>query len=148
MKFEKDTSGIKRYLALDFHKEYALVEEGIRANPQWRAEYDALCKRKHPNQAIVAIARRLLVTPWYLLSNQEAYNRSSEEDLAYKMLVLAWDLDENVRMSLTYKQFAKYGLLRLGKGEHLTRIVKGGKPRRIASKEEVLALKPDLCQKQ
>ena len=40
--------------------------------------------------------------------------------------------------------FAKYGLLRLGKGEDLTRIVRGGSPRRLASKEEVLALKPEL----
>ncbi len=29
-------------------------------------------------------------------------------------------------------------------GEHLTRIVRGGLPRRIAPKEEVLALKPNL----
>jgi hypothetical protein len=28
--------------------------------------------------------------------------------------------------------------------EHLTRIVKGGLPRRIAPKEEVLALRPEL----
>ena len=34
--------------------------------------------------------------------------------------------------------------MRLGKGEHMTRIMKGGLPRRIASKEEVLAMKPDL----
>jgi len=118
--------------------------QGIRANPQWRAEYDALCKRKHPNQAIVAIARKLLVTLWYLLSKKEAYKRSSEEDLAYKMLTWSWHIDKTALNGMTRQQFAKYGLMQLGKGENLTRIVKGGLPRRIASQEEVLALKPEL----
>jgi transposase len=130
---------------------WALVEaawQGIRANPRWRAEYDALCKRKHPNQAIVAIARKLLVTLWYLLNNREAYNRSSDEDLAYKMLTWSWHIDKTALNGMTRPQFAKYGLLRLGKGEDLTRIVKGGLPRRIAPKEEVLALKPELNLKQ
>jgi transposase len=130
---------------------WALVEaawQGIRANPRWRAEYDALCKRKHPNQAIVAIARKLLVTLWYLLNNQVAYNRSSDEDLAYKMLTWSWHIDKTALNGMTRQQFAKYGLLRLGKGENLTRIVKGGLPRRIASKEDVQALKPDLILKQ
>jgi transposase len=129
---------------------WALVEaawQGIRANPRWRAEYDALCKRKHPNQAIVAIARKLLVTLWYLLNNQEAYNRSSDEDLAYKMLTWSWHIDKTALNGMTRQQFAKYGLLRLGTGTDLTRIVRGGLPRRIAPKEEVLALKPALILK-
>jgi transposase len=130
---------------------WALVEaawQGVRANPHWRADYDRLCKRKHPNQAIVAIARKLLVTMWYLLNKNEAYNRSSEEDLAYKMLTWSWHIDRTALNGMTHQQFAKYGLLQLGKGEHLRRIVKGGLPRRIASTEEVLALKPDLILKQ
>jgi hypothetical protein len=34
MKFEKDTSGIKRYIAFDIHKEYALVG-GQNARQEW-----------------------------------------------------------------------------------------------------------------
>ena len=34
MKFEKDTSGIKRYIAFDIHKEYALVG-GQNAQQEW-----------------------------------------------------------------------------------------------------------------
>lgn len=126
---------------------WALVEaswQAVRSNPRWRAQYDELCKRKHPNQAIVAIARKLLVTLWYLLNNQTTYKHSSDEDLAYKMLTWAWHMDKSALNGMTNQQFAKYGLIQLGRGEDLTRIVKGGLPRRIASKEEVLALKPDL----
>jgi len=130
---------------------WALVEaawQAIRSNPSLRADYDQLCKRKLPNQAIVAIARKLLVTLWFLLSKQEAYDHFTDEDLAYKMLTWAWHIDKSAHNGLTNQQFAKYGLLQLGRGEHLTRIVKGGRPRRIAPTEEVLALKPELSLKQ
>ena len=124
---------------------WALVEaawQAIRSNPRLRAQYDELCKRKHPNQAIVAIARKLLVTLWYLLSKQESYTPSTDEDLAYKMLTWAWHMDKSALRGMTNQQFAKYGLLQLGRGKDLTRIVKGGRPRRIAPTEEVLALMP------
>jgi len=130
---------------------WALVEaswQAVRSNPRWRAEYDALCKRKHQNQAIVAIAHKLLVTIWYLLNRKEVNKQSSEEDLAYKMLTWAWHMDKSALNGMNNQQFAKYGLLRLGKGAELTRVVRGGVPRRIASKEEVLALKPELHLKQ
>jgi transposase len=130
---------------------WALVEaswQAIRSNSRLRAQYDELCKRKHPNQAIVAIARKLLVTLWYLLSRQEAYDHFTDEDLAYKMLTWAWHMDKSAKRGMTNQQFAKYGLLQLGRGEHLTRIAKGGQTRRIASKEEVLTLMPDLSSKQ
>jgi hypothetical protein len=122
--------------------------QAIRSNPKLRAEYDQLCKCKDPNQAIVAIARKRLVTLWYLLSRQEASDHFTDEDLAYKMLTWAWPMDKNAQRGMTNQQFAKYRLLRLGRGQDLTRIVKGGQPRRIASKEEVLALKPELSLKQ
>jgi len=64
------------------------------------------------------------------------------------MLTWAWHIDKTALHSMTNQQFAKYGLLRLGRGADLMRIVKGGLPRRIASKEEVLALKPGLCLRQ
>jgi transposase len=129
---------------------WALVEaawQAIRSNPKLRAEYDQLCKRKLPNQAIVAIARKLLVTLWYVLSRQESYDHFTDEDLAYKMLTWAWHIDKSAKRGMTNQQFAKYGLLQLGRGENLTRIVKGSSPRRIAPKEEVLALKPELSLK-
>jgi transposase len=130
---------------------WALVEaawQAIRSNPRLRAQYDELCKRKHPNQAIVAIARKLLVILWCLLNRQESYNPATDEDLAYKMLTWAWHMDKSAKRGLTNQQFAKYGLLQLGRGEQLTRIVKGGQPRRIAAKEEVLALMPELSSKE
>jgi hypothetical protein len=99
---------------------------------------------RRPNQAIVVIARKLLVAVWQVLTKEETDVHASEEDLAYKMLVLAWGLDEDVRMGLTYKQFAKYALMKLGIETDITRFVRKNVPRRVAPREEVLARMEEL----
>jgi hypothetical protein len=64
------------------------------------------------------------------------------------MLTRAWHMDKRALNGMTNQQFVKYGLTQVGRSVDLTWIVKGGLPRRIASKEEVLALKPELHLKQ
>jgi transposase len=127
---------------------WALVEaawRAIRISPYWKEQYEKYLRRmRKPNQAIVVIARKLLVVVWHVLTKQETDEHVSEEDLAYKMLVLAWDLDENVRMGLNYKQFAKYALMKLGVETDITRFVRKNVPRRLAPREEVLRRMAEL----
>ena len=127
---------------------WAMVEAAwgaVRSDPYWKAQFQALKKRgKHANQAVVAIARKMLVAIWHVLSKREPRRHSTDEDLAYKMLIWSQRMDEDARQGLSRQQFIKYGLLRLGAGQDLTRIVRNGYPRRIATSEEVLALKPEL----
>ena len=85
-----------------------------------------LCRSKHPNQAAAAITRKLLVTLWYVLSGEQAYKHSNEEELAYKMLSWAWHIDKEALNGMSRQQFTKYGLIRLGKEEQLIRIVRSG----------------------
>jgi len=99
----------------------------------------------HPNQAITAVARHLLVIVWHLLSKQEPYRQVTEERIAYKFLTWSWQLNEQQRAGMSRPQFVRYHLLRLGIGADLNRIVLNPKyPHRIAPIEEVLALKPEL----
>jgi len=127
---------------------WALVEaawQAIRISPYWKEQYEKYLRRmRRPNQAIVVIARKLLVAVWHVLTKEETDLHASEEDLAYKMLVLSWDLDENVRMGLSYKQFAKYALMRLGVETDITRFVRKNVPRRVASNAETLARMEEL----
>lgn len=127
---------------------WALVEaawQAIRISPYWKEQYEKHLRRMRlPNQAIVVIARKLLVAVWQVLTKEETDVHASEEDLAYKMLVLSWDLDERVRMGLSYKQFAKYALMKLGIETDITRFVRKNVPRRVASREEVLARMEEL----
>ena len=127
---------------------WALVEaawRAVRMSPYWKEQYEKYLKRmRRPNQAIVVVARKLLVAVWHVLTKEETDVRASEEELAYKMLVLSWDLDESVRQGLTYKQFAKYALMKLGVANDITRFVRKNMPRRIASREEVLVRLAEL----
>ena len=127
---------------------WAMVEaawRAVRMSPFWKAEFEKHLKRlRKPNQAIVVIARKLLIAIWHVLSKEETDLHASEEDLAYKMLLLSWSLSEEVRMGLTYKQFAKYALMKLGVETDITRFVRKDVPRRLAPREEVLARMTEL----
>ena len=141
---------IEKHITKEGRKElrWALVEaawRAIRISPYWKEQYEKYLKRmRKPQQAIVVIARKLLVAVWHVLSKEETDVHANEEDLAYKMLVLSWDLDENVRMGLTYKQFAKYALMKLGVKTDITRFVRKNVPRRVAPRDEVLARMEEL----
>ena len=141
------------------HQEKAITKQGrkelrwvlvqaawaaVRSDPYWKAQYKRLTKVKHPNKAIVAIARRLLVSAWHILTKREPYRRSDEATIAYKMMIWSQRMDEKALRGLSRQQFIKYGLLRLGVGQDLTRIERQGVPRRIAPTDEVLKLHPDL----
>ena len=126
---------------------WALVQAAwgaVRSDPYWKDQYQRLTKTKHPNKAIVAIARRLLVSAWHILTKREPYRQANEETIAYKMMIWSQRMDEKALRGLTRQQFIKYGLLRLGVGQDLTRIERKGVPRRIAPANEVFKLRPDL----
>jgi transposase len=127
---------------------WAMVEaawRAVRMSPFWKEEYEKHLKRmRKPNQAIVVIARKLLIAIWHVLSKEETDIHASEEDLAYKMLLLSWSLKEETRRGLTYKQFAKYALMQLGVETDITRFVRRNVPRRLAPREEVLARTTEL----
>jgi transposase len=127
---------------------WAMVEaawSAVGSSPYWKSQYEALKNRgKHSNEAIVTVARKMLVAVWHVLSKREPYRHSTQEDLAYKMVIWSQRMDEEALRGMTRQQFVKYGLLRLGAGQHLTRIERNGVPRRIAPTDEVLALKPNL----
>ena len=95
------------------------------------------------NQAIVAIARKLLVVIWHVLTEQVADKHADEKMVATKLMRWSWELTDAQRGGLSTRQFVRLQLMRLQLGEHLTHFTYGGMPRRIASIEEVLALKPE-----
>ena len=114
----------------------------VRSSPFWKEQYEKYLRK--PNQAIVVIARKLLIAIWHVLSKEEIDIHASEEDLAYKMLLLSWSLSEDIRQGLTYKQFAKYALMKLGVETDITRFIRKDVPRRLAPREEVLARMTEL----
>ena len=127
---------------------WALVEaaqRAVKSDPVWKTRFQQMQKRMHRNQAIVAVARRLLELVWYVLTRRQPYRGFTHERIAYKYLTWAWQMDEVARDGLTRQQFTRYYLMRLGIGHDLTRIaINPQYPRRIASEAELLALRPEL----
>jgi transposase len=127
---------------------WALVEaaqRAVKSDPHWKTRFQEMQKRMHRNQAIVAIAHRLLELVWYVLTRRQPYRHFSHERIAYKYLTWAWQMDEAARDGLTRQQFARYYLMRLGIGHDVTRIALDPKhPRKLASEAELLALRAEL----
>ena len=94
-------------------------------------------------KAIVAIARKLLVVVWHVLTECVADRRADEDMVAFKLMLWSWKLGKERRGGLTTPQFVRAGLMRLEMGEELTHVVRGGTERPIAPVEEVLALKAE-----
>ena len=127
---------------------WALVEAAqmaVKSDPLWKRRFQEMQKRMHRNQAIAAVAHRLLELVWYVLTRRQPYRHFSQERIAYKYLTWAWRMDEEARDGLTRQQFARYYMMKLGIGHDLTRIALDPKhPRKIASEAELLALRPEL----
>jgi transposase len=127
----------------------ALVEAAwiaVNYHPYWKAQFDRLIHRKPRNKAIVAIARKLLIAVWHVLSERACDKNAVPEMVAFKLMVWSWKLSDQERGGLTSRQFIRYHLMCLNLGHDLPYLVTGkGTKRAIASPEEVLALRPELA---
>jgi len=107
----------------------ALVEAAhVAANkhPHWKAELARLQPRLGYNKAIVAIARKLLITVWYVLQGK-ADKYAEPKAVAQKMLKFAYSVGKTNRAGKTAAQFARERLDRLEMGKDLTNIPWGAK---------------------
>ena len=125
---------------------YALVEAAwvaVNSHPYWREQYQKLSHRMSANKAIVAIARRLLVAVWHVLTERAADRRADPDMIASKLMIWSWKLNQVQRGGLTSAQFVRYGLMRLKIGQEIACIKRQGN-RPIAYVEEVLERLPGL----
>lgn len=126
---------------------HVLVEAAwaaVEHHPYWKAEFARLSRRMDEHTAVVAVARRLLVAIWHVLTERAADKHAEPQMVATKLMRWSWELSDEQRGGLTTRQFVRYHLMRLQLGEELTHLRYGNMPRRIASVEELLAVKPEL----
>jgi len=122
---------------------YVLVETArvaVQTHPHWKKEFERLAARIGEPKAVVAIARKLLIVVWHVLMARSVDRRADAEQVAFKLMVWAWKLSEEQRGGLTSRQFIRAQLMRLGLGDELTHITRGGTKRPLATSEEVLAV--------
>ncbi len=107
----------------------ALVEAAnvvVGSNPYWEAELARLEPRLGRNRAIVAIARKLLITVWHVLQGKTD-KHTEPEAVAQKMLKFAYAVGKANRGGKTAAQFARERLDGLKMGESLSSIPWGAK---------------------
>ena len=108
----------------------ALVEAAhVAANshPHWKAELARLQPRLGYNKAIVAIARKLLITVWHVLACKVADRFAEEEKVSKKMLHFAYEVGKENRAGKPAAQFVRERMDTLGLGSELTSIPWGTK---------------------
>jgi transposase len=98
------------------------------SHPHWKAELARLEPRLGRNKAIVAIARKLLVTVWYILAQHKTDRFATPEAIAQKFLKFAYQLGkENRPQGQSAAQFVRQHLDALHLGNDLTSIAWGSK---------------------
>jgi len=109
----------------------ALVEAAhVAANthPHWKAELARLEPRLGYNKAIVAIARKLLISVWHVLFEKTADRFAEPEKVAQKMLRFAYEVGKEHRPGRqTAASFARERMDALHLGSELTSISWGAK---------------------
>jgi transposase len=97
----------------------------VRSHPYWKEMFDRLAVRVGRPKAIVAIARKLLVVVWHVLTNQVADREAITEQVAGKFLEWSWKLGRANRAGLTAGTFIRRKLRRLQLGDKATVISRG-----------------------
>lgn len=104
----------------------AMVESAwvaVRHDPHWKAEFERLQKHLPRNKAIVAIARKLLVVVWHVLSKRQAYRFADPEMVARKLFQHAYRLGKHNRpKGQTTAQYVRCQLDRLGIGQNMEKV--------------------------
>lgn len=108
---------------------YAMIEaawNAIKNSPFWQKQYEQLTRRMDNQKAATAIARKLLVLVWNVLTKEEVDREADVE--AVGRSIMTWGLKNRLATSLrmkpaefTGKQLSKLGI-QLEKVEYCTRV--------------------------
>lgn len=124
---------------------WACVEAAWRAvdsSEHWQERFERLNVRIGKKKAIVAIARKLLVVVWHVLSKHEVDRHAEEERVALKLISWSRGLCQKGRQGRTVAAFAREQLTVLGVGESLASVTLGSRVYRLLPSPAANDLKP------
>jgi len=109
-----------------------VAQTAANTHPYWQAELARLEPRLGRNKAIVAIARKLLVAVWHVLTKGCADRHAVPERLARKLMQVTYSLGkENRPPGLSAAALVRQQLDQLGLGQEVTHVSWGEKKRPI-----------------
>lgn len=107
----------------------------VETSEHWKAVFERLTERLGKPKAIVAIARKLLVTVWHVLTDHVADRQALPEQVARKFLEWSWKLKKGNRHGLPTAEFIRRELQRLHLGDDVTEVRRGKRTFRLAPVE-------------
>lgn len=108
----------------------ALIEAAwmaVQYHPYWKAQFERLATRIGKGKAIVAIARKLLVVIWHVLTERVADRRAETPAVARKFLRWGRTVGKERRQGRTIAAFARQHLERVHLGQNLEEVEVSGK---------------------
>ena len=103
------------------------AQVAARTDDFWKAELARLEPRIGRNKAIVAIARKLLVVVWHVLTKREADRHADAAKVARGFLNMVYDIGaRHLPDGQTAPEFVRRSLDRIGLGKELQRITRAG----------------------
>lgn len=121
---------------------YTVIEAAWRAVENshfWESQFERLATRIGRNKAIVAIARKLLVVVWHVLTEHVADRHADDAKVASKLVTWAEKLKREGRQGATAASFVRQQLTTLKLGESLDTISNGGRVVRLPPSEVIAA---------
>ena len=97
----------------------------MRYDQHWREQFERLAYRMGEQKAIVAIARKLLVVIWHVLTAKVADRRAEPQQVARYFIRWGRQLRVKTRLGIKASQFARQQLDRLELGQALQRVPYG-----------------------
>lgn len=120
----------------------AMIESAwvaVEHSPHWRTEFQRLEKRLGRQKAIVAIARKLLVAVWQVLTHHVADCHADPEKVALKFMVWGEELGAQNRRGHETLAFVRHELDRVELGATLETILRGQRRFRLPATTGVIA---------
>ncbi|MBV9328590.1 MAG: IS110 family transposase [Chloroflexi bacterium] len=97
----------------------------VGTHPHWKELFEQLAVRVGKPKAVVAIARKMLVVVWHVLTKHLADRAAVPEKVAGKFLEWPWKLGRDNRGGLDSGTFIRRELRRLQLGDTITAVSRG-----------------------
>jgi transposase len=110
-------------------------------HPHWQREFQRLASRIGRGKAVVAVARKLLVVAWYVLSGHVADTHADEAAVARKYFTWGARFHLARQLGVSHAMFTRQQLDQLGLGESLEGVTYEGRTVRLPPSAQV----PPVC---
>jgi len=111
----------------------------VRYSPYWAERFETLARRIGRGKAIVAIARRLLVTVWHVLADESVDRHADPQAVARKFMHWGDDCRREARRGLSRVEFVRRRLTDLGLASQVPKFTYVGQVYELASSQPASA---------